>query len=199
MKKIFILAIVLSLVYAGVFIIPGSFDKFALDPEKVYKGEFWRFITYPFVHLNIAHLLENIGGLFLVCFIANELKTLFSDFSMTYISSGFFAVIPLWIVMQFIALGASTAVYSGFGLISLETSRYNIKPLFVIMGFSFITFIKSIIDGVSFGVSEEFLAAFSQDLAHFSGFLFGIMFFLGLGLVKALLAKRKTNILRRFA
>ena len=123
MNKIIIFAILLIIIYISVFFIPQSVKKFALIPGKIQEA--WRFITYSFVHLNVKHLIENIIGLGLIAFIAFELKTAFSDFTSSYLSSGFLSVIPVWLILSFTALGASSAIFGGFGLISQETKKYK--------------------------------------------------------------------------
>ena len=195
MGKILIFAVILIVIYITVFFIPGSVDKFALNPEKT--SEIWRFVTYKFAHLNIMHLIENIIGLGLIAFIAIELKTAFSDFSSTYLSSGFLSVLPIWFITSFTALGASNAIFGGFGLISQETKKYDIKGWIIILILTLLIFIKSIANFFSYGiVSEEFIFAFRQSIAHFSGLLFGIGFFFLLIKIKPILTKRKRHILR---
>ena len=104
MNKIIAFIALFSAVYVFVFLLPNHVDRFALTPEKVQNGEFWRFVTYPFTHLATTHLVENIIGLVLVGILAIELKTLFGDFSSVYMLAGFFAVIPIWLIMLCIHL-----------------------------------------------------------------------------------------------
>ena len=195
MDKIIIFAVVLVVIYSSVFFIPQSIEKFALVPGKV--QEVWRFITYPFVHLNAKHLIENIIGLGLVAFIAFELKTAFSDFTSSYLSSSFLSVIPVWLILSFTALGASNAIFGGFGLISQETKKYNINGLIIILVLTLLIFAGSISSYFSYGSgSKEFLFAIKQSLAHFSGLLFGIGIFFFLSKLKPILTKRKRYVLR---
>jgi len=193
--KILIFAGVLIFIYAGVFLVPDSVDKFALVPEKAH--EVWRFITYSFAHLNINHLVENILGLGMVAFIAFELKTAFSDFTASYLSSGFLSVIPVWLLMSFTVLGASNAIFGSFGMISQETKKYGIKGDFILLFLAGIIFMKSVNSLFSHGPgSQEFIFAFRQGLAHFSGLVFGSIFFILLTRLKPVLTKRKRYILR---
>ena len=195
MNKVLIFAIVLAIVYISVFFIPGRVEKLALDPEK--DGEVWRFATYPFTHLNARHLIENVVGLGLIALIAFELKTAFSDFSSTYLSSGFLSVIPVWLIMSFTALGASNAIFGGFGFISQETKKFKINGWVIVALLTGLVFMKAVINYFSFGSgSEEFAFAFKQGLAHFSGLVFGIGFFFLIGLVKPILTKKKRHVLR---
>ena len=198
MNKILVFTVVLIIIYVGVFFIPNRVERLALTPEKV--SEVWRFITYSFAHLSTKHLIENIIGLGLVAFIARELKTTFSDFSATYLSSGFLSVIPIWLIMSFTALGASNAIFGGFGLITQNIKKFQIKSWYIIVLLIFIIFIGSIISYFSYGIkSEQFSFAIRQGLAHFSGLVFGIVFFAFLGKIKPIITKRKRNVLRRLS
>ena len=195
MNKILIFVIALTVIYVSVFFIPDNVERFALIPEKTHEA--WRFITYSFVHLNARHLIENIIGLGLITFIGFELKTGFSDFSSTYLSSGLLSVIPVWAIMSFTALGASNAIFGGFGFISQETKKYDMKGWIIIVLLTGLIFMKTITSYFSYGIgSEQFMFALKQSLAHFSGLSFGIGFFFLLGKIKPILTKRKRYILR---
>ncbi len=191
-------AAVLIVIYISAFFIEDRVEKFSLDPEK--KEQVWRFVTYPFVHLNLRHLIENIIGFSLLAFIAFELKTAFSDFSSTYASSGFLSVIPAWLVMAFKALGASNAVFGGFGLISQEIKKYKINSWIILTVLTGLIFMSTITAYFKTGSgSQEFSFALKQGIAHFSGLLFGVGFFFLLGWIKPILTKRKRQVLRRAA
>lgn len=195
MKKILAFVVILVLIYVAVFFIPDRVEKFALIPEKI--DESWRFATYSFVHLNLKHLVENIVGLTLIAFIALELKVAFGDFISTYFSSGFLSVIPMWLIFTFTALGASNAIFGGFGLISQETRKYNIKGGVWIFFISALIFMNGIISLFYYGIkSGQFLFAIQQSLAHFSGLVFGIGIFFLLTKIRPALTKRKRYILR---
>jgi membrane associated rhomboid family serine protease len=194
MNKIIIFSLILIGFYVGIFLIPNHVDKFALIPEK--SSEIWRFGTYSFTHLDLAHLIENIIGLGLVVFIAFELKVMFNDFSSTYLSSGILSVIPFWLIVPFTALGASNAVLGGFGSLFEETKKYNINNLVIFAPLSLVIFLKAGLNLFTYGFGPEFSFAFKQGLAHFSGLLFGIGFIFLLGKAKPYLTKRKRYVLR---
>lgn len=193
--SIAIFAFLLIAVYVFVFLLPNHFENFALDPVKIKEGHYWRFLTYPFAHYNIAHLVENIVGLVLAVIIAIELKTLFSDFSSTYLATGFLAIIPIWAVMQFIALGASTAIYGAFGLVSLETPKYDLKPWLPLIILTFLIFAKTLYV-LFLGSNQELTPVLRQGISHFSGLVFGCMFFIFLGKIKPLFIRKKLYCLR---
>lgn len=179
----------LAVVYALFFIMPNSIQQFALTPLKVQEGEFWRFLTYPFAHLNMGHLLKNLIGMLIVTGGIIELKTKFSDFSSIYLLAGFLAVLPLWFILQFTALGASVAIYSIFGVIALETKKYEIKEWHVLALIAGIIFIEAFISGAS--------TVFLSSLSHFSGLVFGIFSFMFAKKIHKTLDKKKIQCLRK--
>lgn len=188
---IFIAALVL--IYAFIFIIPNSVSRFALVPEKIPR-ESWRFLTYPFVHLNSDHLIKNLIALSLVALIIAELKTKFADFSLIYLFSGFLAIIPLWLALQFTALGASVAIYGAFGLICFEATKINIKAFYVWLSIVGILLFEAFILFAS-GSSSGFVL--TQTSSHFSGLLFGAAFLLCLNKTKTFVSRKKNFCLRK--
>jgi len=179
----------LSAVYILFFILPSHVEGFALIPLKVQEGEFWRFLTYPFAHLNTGHLIENLVGLLIITAGIVELKTRFSDFSSIYLLAGFLAVLPLWFIIQFTALGASVAIYSIFGLIALESKKYEIKEWHMLVLFSGIILAEAYLAGAS--------TAKLSSLSHLSGLIFGIFSFMFAKKLHHTLDKKKIYCLRR--
>ena len=185
--------ILLILVYGIVFLLPGSQEKFSVDPTI--EGEYWRWGTYQFTHVAWGHLIENIITLGVVSLIAIELKTNFNFFSVNYILAGLVAIVPLWIMSPFVALGASVAIFSSFGLISPEAKQFKVKVWLVISGIMLFIFMKPI--WILIGATGEMDFALKQALAHFSGFAFGLAGFYGFRVLDRLLIKRKQYVLRR--
>ena len=175
----------LAAVYAAVFMIPHSIDKFALVPQLVKSGEFWRFLTYQFAHVSLLHLAENSIGVLLLAVLLTELKTGLFDFYTAFILAGVFAVIPLWAAMSFVAAGASTAIFGGFGLASFEAKKLGIKSWTIII----------VLFG--FAATQLFTGAQESALAHISGLFFGVGMFFALAKAKPVLFAKKRTILRR--
>jgi rhomboid protease GluP len=182
-------ASLLSVIYIILFILPNHVAGFALIPEKVFQGEFWRFFTYPFDHLDSSHLIKNLIGLMIITIGLIELKTKFSDFSSVYLLAGFLAVLPLWFLIQFTALGASVAIYSAFGLIALEAKKYEIKEWHILSLIALTIFTEAILSGTN--------TAMLSSLSHFSGLVFGIFAFVFAKKIHSGLDKKKIHCLRK--
>jgi membrane associated rhomboid family serine protease len=179
MKQIWFLLIIFTSVLAAIytaifFIFPQLALGWAFIPAKVLSGEGWRIFTYQWVHLNNAHLFENVVTVVLLGVISTELRTEWTDFLLVYFVSGTLAILPILLLSQFTALGASTAIYGGFGLISQELVKFKIKPIYVIAGITLLIFFRTIIQLVNCGLCDESIFLLRQSGAHFSGMLMGI-------------------------
>ena len=185
LKRIFLLFLIIGLVvvYVLVFMIPDSADKLALIPEKVKVGEIWRMLTYQFTHLNEVHLIENMVGVVLAALLALELSVSTKKFALTYFTGGSIAILPLWFASPFIALGASAAIFAIFGFLSLAIKKINITPWWIVVFFIIIT-------------SASMAFNVKQGLAHLSGFVYGIMFFMLLKSIHAINSRKKIYCLR---
>jgi rhomboid protease GluP len=162
-------------IYIILFVMPKAAEALMLDPAKLFSGEFWRLFTYQFVHNTLPHLIENITALFLSVMIAVELKTDFSGYSLTYFSSGILAILPIWLLFPFLALGASTAVYGSFGFLIRAAKRFNINPYVLLAAVSGLTLISTVYNHYS-SQGASLIITIQQFAAHLSGLFFGYYF-----------------------
>jgi membrane associated rhomboid family serine protease len=177
--KILLFAGIFSAVYIAVFfMVPDSANLMAFIPEKVAAGEWYRLFTFPFAHLNEWHLLENVASLLVVGFIATELKTEFYDFAVIYLATGVLAVIPVFLISSFSAIGASTAVYGAFGVVTQELSKFKISGQLPFGIMALVVFIKAITSFFDCGSRcESFIFSLKQAGAHFAGLVIGVSMF----------------------
>lgn len=152
-------------IYLVIFEMPNHINQFALIPEKLASGEYWRLLTFQFSHLNNSHLLENIAGAGLAAGIATHLKMNSKTFSSTYLSTGMFAVVPIFAAAPFVALGASGAVYGALGAVSMEAKKFGINPLIMLGILAATIFAQAALTGGNIGAP--------QGLVHFSGLAMG--------------------------
>jgi len=192
-KKFLIFSIVLAMLYIALFF-TGLKDSFALIYEKVVSGEYWRFFTYQFVHKDIEHLIKNIFSLILISIVLIEINSNFSTFPFVYFISGMLSILPVWIIIKFIALGASAAIYGSLSFIFFDVKKLNIKRYFIFLIILFITFLEFF---TTYIASKDFYVSFFQFLSHSSSFIFGIFLFLLIDKIKYLKEKRKNYILRK--
>ena len=190
----FTIAILIFLVI--VFLIPYSIGTLVLDKEKILEGEYWRLATYPFVHFNLVHLAENLIGLTLVGLIALELKTKGKHYIPVYFSSAILVILPLWIMLNFIAAGSSSAIYALFGFISFKMKKFGLKPKYILMIISIIIFIKTIYYFAFNNIGNALTTSLIQDSSHFSGLVFGVALYGVVWSVKDYHNKRANFLLR---
>ncbi len=197
MKSLVFLGIMLAVVYVAVFLFPGHVNKLALVKSAVEQGQFWRFFTHPFSHLSLTHLITNLLAFTIAIVLAVELKTRFKNFSVNYFLAGFLAILPLWFLLKFTILGASAAIYAGFGLVSLDAPKYKIKAWIVLGVFLALIFTKSAVTYLSLGFGGQFVVDIEQALSHFSGLGFGIMMFFLFAKMDKVSLEKKSCTLRR--
>lgn len=93
----------------------GSFGYGVLEPSRVLAGEYWRNLTYLFLHAHISHLALNIIGLW---WFGRMAETLFGTtrFLVIYFLTGYLSGMAHVLVNpSLIAVGASGAVMGVFG------------------------------------------------------------------------------------
>jgi len=196
-SKIMYLVIALVAIYILIYLIPNNIDKLALIPEKFYSGEYWRILTFHFSHLNMQHLLTNIGGALFVGFLAAEVKAKFDNFTIVYFLAGIIALLPFLSTMNFAALGASASIYGAFGMVALKSEKWKIRKEYVFALLIIAIFIESLIYYFNCGAScEQFLFSSKQGMLHFAGLASGSIIFLSIRQFRKSSDKRKRRALR---
>jgi membrane associated rhomboid family serine protease len=94
----------------------GSFclDTFALDKEHVSQGQYWRLITYVFLHGSITHLLLNVLGLYWFGRIAVNIYGPVK-FLLLFFLTGILGGMTQMFYSPSVAIGASGGVLGIFG------------------------------------------------------------------------------------
>ncbi|PIN69505.1 hypothetical protein COV93_05245 [Candidatus Woesearchaeota archaeon CG11_big_fil_rev_8_21_14_0_20_43_8] len=195
MKKIISWLIGLIGVYVFVFMLPDHISRFALIYEKVFAGEYVRFFTYQFTHLNLQHLVENIFGILIIGLLTLELRFEPDNMFMAYLVTGIIAALPLWFFLHSTILGASTAIYGGYGISSAGSNKFGVNRLVVVLFICGIIFLKPIyliIQG-----SDLFISTLLQASYHLLGLFGGLIVYHIWSKLSALLSRRQSKVLAR--
>ncbi len=175
MKKIFIISAILSIIFIAIFFFfPNSQILLSFSGIKFLAGEFYRLITFSFVHVNFLHLIENIIALSLITLLGYEFGLKGKKFILYFfLVSITIALASAFFVPVLVIAGASLGIYGILGALSIKGSNFIPKniliPIFIIS-----IFYKVILDLFS---SQE-ITNLDQTLFHLSGFFAGIMFFI---------------------
>lgn len=102
------------------------FLKFALVPEMVLKGEYWRLITYLFLHAHITHAALNLIGLYWFGRVAENIFGT-SRFLAIYLVGGLLSGVSHALLSPLPAVGASGAVMAVFGAVAAGIFRLKDK------------------------------------------------------------------------
>ncbi|MBI4155409.1 rhomboid family intramembrane serine protease [Candidatus Woesearchaeota archaeon] len=188
MKKIFLVTGILVFIFLVVFsFFPNSQNLLSFSGIKFLSGEFYRIITFPFVHVNISHLIENLIAITLVSFLGYEFGLRGKEFvSYFFLVSILIALGDAFLFPLFVIAGASLGIYGVLGALSIKGSNFIPKkvliPVFIIS-----ILYKLILDVLS----SETITNLDQTMFHLSGFFAGMIFF-----VLPRFKKRKRILLR---
>ena len=175
MKKIFIISAILSIIFIAIFFFfPNSQILLSFSGIKFLAGEFYRLITFSFVHVNFLHLIENIIALSLITLLGYEFGLKGKKFILYFfLVSITIALASAFFVPVLVIAGASLGIYGILGALSIKGSNFIPKniliPIFIIS-----IFYKVILDLFS---SQE-ITNLDQTLFHLSGFFTGLVFFI---------------------
>lgn len=152
------------------FFIPSSLNIFAFSGETFFKGQIWRLITYPLVHVGLTHLIENIIALVITALLAYEFGLRGKHFIIVFLLSGIIiALTDAFLFPAILIAGLSLGIYAVLGSLSIKGSNFIPKYILIpLLGFS--VFLKYIFEAFS-------IESLKQSLFHISGFVTGIAVF----------------------
>ena len=160
-------------------------DKFIFYPPAIKNKQWYRFITYGFLHADFSHLIFNMFALYLF---GSEIETIFNDvfgiglggflYVLLYLLGLIFSILPTWFKekdnVHYRSLGAS-------GAVSALVFAYILVYPMNFMGIIFIPiFLPAFIFGIIYVVTSIYLEKTQKGTvnhsAHVTGGLFGIVF-----------------------
>lgn len=167
---------VISVLSLVLFVIPGSLMLFSFSGTSFLNGEFWRIFTFPFVHINILHLIENLASLAVTVLLAYLVELNWKEFTISFLGSCLLlAFTEVVLFPTFVIAGASLGIFAVIGNISAKGSdflpRYIFIPIVLSSIFAKYLF-KAIIEGEIFTGT-----LLNQTILHFFGFASGILLF----------------------
>jgi membrane associated rhomboid family serine protease len=100
-----------------------SYENGMLKPERFFAGEYWRVITYLFLHAHVSHVLLNVLGLYWFGRIAENIYGTSRFFAIYFVSGALSGVLHSLIDPHMYAIGASGAVMGVFGAVGVGIFR----------------------------------------------------------------------------
>ena len=180
-----IIIVITSIVSFTAFNNQSLIEKYTFYPPAIKNHQWYRFLSYGFLHADLSHLLFNMFALYLF---GTEIETVFKDifgnsngiilFIVLYFLGLIFSIFPTWMKeknnSRYSSLGASGAVSSiVFAYILVYPMNF--------MGIVFIPiFLPAFIFGIIYVITSIYLEK-KQDgnvnhSAHIAGGVFGIIF-----------------------
>ena len=117
-----LLALILA-IFGLEFLIGPSFAwRFAVIPEAVKQGQYWRLITGTFLHAGLLHLLVNSVSLFQL---GRVFEIMFGTrrFLLVYFASGLAGAVASTLINDGPSVGASGAIFGILGALILAVRR----------------------------------------------------------------------------
>lgn len=166
--------IVIALSLTVFFAFPQAIDTLAFSGETFFAGEFWRLTTFPFTHVNLSHLLENVFALIIITVLGYQMGLNGKQFLTCFIGASLIIAIteaPLFPAL--LIAGASVGVLSISGFLSLRGRKYIPTAILIPL------FILPIVLQFIFNIFKEGTSFFLTIglLLHLAGFAVGVLFF----------------------
>jgi len=115
----------------------------------IVQGWYWQLLTSMFVHVNLLHLILNMGFLFIFGLRAEELFK-GREFLFIYFASGLIGnVLTLLLPLFTVSAGASGAIFGVFGAEVIYMRKASGMPVFTALIYSLLFLMLSASEGVN--------------------------------------------------
>lgn len=102
---------------------PDLFVRGELDSVAVQQGQWWRATTALMLHLDIVHLVSNVGAGAIFGFLASRLLGAGTAWLVIVAAATLSNLVEGWLAGAHRAVGASTAVFATLGLLAAQALR----------------------------------------------------------------------------
>ncbi len=99
------------------------YEKGMLKPEALFAGEYWRLITWLFLHAHVSHVLLNVLGLYWFGRICENIYGTSRFFAIYFVSGALSGIMHSLLEPHMYAIGASGAVMGVFGAVGVGIFR----------------------------------------------------------------------------
>ncbi len=169
-KKSFIFPVII-IVISSLLFFNYAHSKISFSGTQFKQGEYYRFLTFPFTHINFEHFYENMIALAIVSVLAFEIGiTQYEFFGLFLFSSYFVGLVALLLMPDLSMAGTSVGIYAILGALTIKGISYLSKPIMIPLMLAPL-FLKFIYDMMS--SLEIAKASAPQFLLHFGGFFLG--------------------------
>ncbi len=135
MRQVVMLSVVAFIVIVSIFVFiafPNAVELFSFSGRQFLGGEFWRYITFSFVHFDLKHLVQNMTALVLVTMIAYEFRLQGKDFLLIFLTMAFsLALIESLLFPTLTLAGTSLGIYAVLGALATKGSKYIPRKIFI--------------------------------------------------------------------
>jgi rhomboid protease GluP len=161
----------LLLAIVAIFLlVPNAVALLSFSGSSFLSGEFWRLVTFPFVHLQAGHLAENIVALLVASLLAYEVGVTAWQYIVAFAAAALVvAVIDVVWFPFLVVVGASSGIFAVYGAFAARGSEF-VSKLWLIPILATTVLVKWGLEVLAGGV--EF-ATTIQTVLHMAGFITG--------------------------
>ncbi len=125
MREYLVSPSVIVIVSLLMILLPVSTMMYAFQGTAFLSGDWWRLLTFPFVHVDFTHLGQNMIALLFSTALAFELAMGWFSYSIIFAGANFFlAVLAIVFFPEAYLAGASFGIYAVMGGLGLQKNPY---------------------------------------------------------------------------
>lgn len=169
-KKNFIFPLAIIIISTLLFF-NVAHTKTSFSGEQFKEGEYYRFLTFPFTHINFNHYYENIIALAITAVLAFEIGITQFEYVFVFLLSSYFVGFTALLFFPGTSMaGTSVGIYAVLGALTIKGMQYLAKPIMIPLMIAPL-FIKLIYN--FFTCTSCMFSDANQLLFHFGGFFIG--------------------------
>jgi len=158
-------------IIAVFLLLPNALALLSFSSARFLSGEFWRLVTFPFVHVDLGHLGENAVALLVASMLAYEVGVTRWQYLVSFVLACLLVAVidVVWFPLIIIA-GASAGIFAVYGVFATRSSEF-VSKLWLIPLLGTTVLVKWGIATLSGSVDATTVI---QTLMHLVGFLTGV-------------------------
>ena len=152
------------------FLVSNAMDIMVFSGDLFYYSiQFWRVLTFPFIHISLSHLIQNIVAIIVITFLAYEVDLGVKAYLGSFFSASIIIALATGLIVSHLLIaGLSMGIYAIMGVVAIKGSNFIPKSILISL-FAVSFFIEPL-------ASSFDMAVIKSAIFHLLGFVFGIIF-----------------------
>ena len=152
------------------FLVSNALEIMIFSGDLFYHSiQFWRVLTFPFIHISLSHLIQNIVAILVITFLAYEVDLGVREYLGSFFTASIFIALVAGLIVSHMAIaGLSMGIYAILGAVAIKGSNFIPKAIIIPL-FTVSLFIEPL-------ASSFDIAVIKSTIFHLLGFIFGMVF-----------------------